>query len=323
MNNSRFERMPQSGLYIPKAIDLLEEGELNQLIENRKVYTLDNCELNVYETYKAAESIPLKFNDLVITSMVRGKKIMHVDNDVTFNYTPGESLIWQANKWMVIDFPEASEKNPTQCIALTISNNEIEETLHFLNRKYPKLEESGNWNIDTDQFLLLNSEDFAAAVNKMVRVSMDNGTMKDAFAQLALRELLLKLMQTQARQFVEAHYKEMAGYHRFAAVMKYVNENIHQRISVNDLCKKVYMSRPTFFRVFKREFGITPVEYIIREKMKLAKTILSNSDVSINDVSYQCGFNSVNHFIKTFRHFENMTPLQFKKIKQYTAPDVA
>ncbi len=307
--------MSQSNLYIPTAIDLTQGEELHQLIENRKVYTLENCELSIYETYKAAESIPLKFNDLVITSMVRGRKIMHVDNDVTFDYTPGESLLWQANKWMMIDFPEASEKEPTQCIALTISNDEIEETLHFLNKKYPKLEESGDWNINADQFLLLNSADFTAAINKMVAISRDSSKMKDAFAELALRELLLKLMQTQARQFVEAHYKEMAGYNRFAAVMKYVNENIHQRISVNELCKKVYMSRPTFFRVFKREFGITPVEYIIKEKMKLAKRILLNSDVSINDVSYQCGFNSVNHFIKTFRHFEKITPLQFKKMK--------
>ncbi len=188
-------------------------------------------------------------------------------------------------------------------------------TIHFLNRKYPRLEESGDWKINMEQFFLLNSEDFTAAINKMIKVSMDSSRMKDTFAELALRELLLKLMQTQARQFVEAQYKEMASYNRFAAMIQYVQENIHQRISVNDLCRKVYMSRPTFFRIFKREFGITPIEYIIKEKMKLAKDILLNSNITINDVAYQCGFNSVNHFIKTFRQFEKITPLQFKKMQ--------
>jgi AraC family transcriptional regulator len=308
--------MPDDTVYVPNVIDLSDESQLHSLIESRKVYTLKNCELSIYETYQAAANIPLKFNDLVVTSMIRGKKIMHLNDDSTFDYLPGESLIWQANKWMTIDFPEATRKNPTQCVALTISNDEIQETLYFLNRKYPKIEESGDWNINMEEFLMLNSEEFTAAINKMLKVSIDSSsTMKDAFAELALRELLLKLMQTQARQFVEVHYKEMASYNRFAAVIQYIQQNIHQRIPVDDLCKKVYMSRPTFFRIFKREFGITPVEYIIKEKMKLARQILSQSDIAISDVSFQCGFNSVNHFIKTFRHFENSTPLQYKKMK--------
>jgi AraC-like DNA-binding protein len=244
---------------------------------------------------------------------MRGKKIMRAPDNSLFEYLPGESLLWQANKPMIITFPEATEANPTQCMSLTISNDEIQETLYFLNRKYPKLEESGDWKIDMDQFYLFNSEEFATAINKIVRVSMDNNKMKDAFAELALRELLLKLMQTQARQFVQSHYEEMAAYNRFAVVIKHVQENIHQKISVDDLCRKVYMSRPTFFRIFKRELGITPLEYITKEKMKFAKEMLMNTNDSINTVSFRCGFNNVNHFIKTFRYYEKTTPLQFKK----------
>jgi AraC-like DNA-binding protein len=297
--------------YAPKAIEL---NELCSLVENRRVYTLKNCELNVYETYQSAENVSVKFNDLVITSMLRGKKIMHGFDDSVFDYMPGQSLLWQANKPMVIDFPDATLDSPTQCVALTISKDEIQETIHFLNRKYPKIEDSGDWKINMDQFLLFNSKDFTDAINKIVAVSMDDSRMKDAFAELALRELLLKLMQTQARQFVEAHYEEMAGHNRFAAVIKYIQENIHRKISVDELCRKVYMSRSTFFRLFKTELGITPVEYIIKEKMKLAKEILLNSNLSINAVAFQCGFNNVNHFIKTFRYFEKITPLQFKKV---------
>jgi AraC-like DNA-binding protein len=298
-------------VFAPQAIEL---NEFSSLIENRRVYTLNNCEVNIYETYQAAQNVSIKFNDLVITSMMRGKKIMHAPDNTLFEYKPGESLVWQANKPMVIDFPEAAEDNPTQCMALTISNDEIQETLHFLNRNYPKLEENGGWQINMEQFYLLNSEDLATSINKMINVSIGESHMKDAFAQLALRELLLKLMQTQARKLVQAHYTQMASYNRFAAVIKYVQENIHQKISVDELCKKAYMSRPTFFRIFKREFGITPVEYIIKEKMKFAKDMLINSDDTITTVSYRCGFNNVNHFIKTFRYLEKSTPLQFKKL---------
>jgi AraC-like DNA-binding protein len=303
--------MNKFAAYTPRAIEL---NELCSLVENRRVYALKNCELNVYETYQSAENVSVKFDDLVITSMLRGKKIMHGLDDSVFDYVPGQSLLWQANKPMVIDFPDATTDNPTQCVALTISKDEIRETIHFLNRKYPKMEDGGDWKLNMDEFLLFNSKDFTDAINKIVAVSMDDSRMKDAFAELALRELLLKLMQTQARQFVEAHYEEMAGHNRLAAVIKHIQENIHHKISVDELCRKVYMSRSTFFRLFKRELGITPVEYIIREKMKLAKEILLNSRLSINTVAFQCGFDNVNHFIKTFRYFEKITPLQFKKL---------
>ena len=307
------DRMLTPRTHIPQPVRLSAPHQLQTLVENRKVYNLDTCELNIYETYQPAEKVPLKFNDLVITSMLRGKKRMHAQDDSLFDYKPGESLLWQANEWMVIDFPEATVSNPTQCIALTISNEEIQETLQFLNKRAPKTEESGEWQLNMDEFYLLNSEDLAEAISRIIKVSTNDSKMKDVFAELALRELLLKLMQTQARQLVESHYRQMSAFHRFAAVIKYIKENLDRKISIEELSKLAYLSRPTFFRLFKREFGLTPVEYILKERINKAKELLADPACSVSAACYQSGFNSVNHFIIKFREFEAVTPLKYKQ----------
>ena len=73
------------------------------------------------------------------------------------------------------------------------------------------------------------------------------------------------------------------------------------------------MSRPNFFRCFKREFGISPVEFILNERVKAAKQLLMNADVTITQACYAIGINNLSYFFKLFKRIEGQTPNEFRK----------
>ena len=119
--------------HIPPAPPLTHEGSLKTLVENRTCYTLDNYELSLYETYIPAKSVYFKFDQFMVASMLRGKKVLHrMEKDDIF-FKPGQTAIVPPNAAVNIDFPDTNLKNPTQCLTLAIDNHQVAKTLDFLN----------------------------------------------------------------------------------------------------------------------------------------------------------------------------------------------
>jgi len=290
-------------------IDLTHPRCLQTLIENRRVFNLRNCELNVFESYQQAFQVPLTFNDLVITSMVRGKKVMYLENKAPFEYIPGETVIVPANETMTIDFPEAQQDNPTQCTALAIDASYLDDTLQYLNGYYNSHpEEEHEWAIRFSQYHFANDTDISDLINKMIRICSSQDVAKDIYADLNLKELLIRLIQSQHLQELSLDRLEKSNATRQHFVLDYIQQHLTEKINVDTLSSKAYLGRNTFFRWFKEQFGITPLEYINRERVKQAKQLLSNSNDSVGSIAMQCGFSDVNYFVRLFKKMEGITP---------------
>ena len=290
---------------------LTHEKSLKTLVENRTIFSLNNCELNLFETYQESALVPLKFNDLVVTSMLRGKKVMHLFDDPSFEYLPGETVIVPSNVEMKIDFPEATNQNPTQCIALAIDNQIITETLDFLNEKYPKEGKNNVWKLDHENYFFYNNVELASTINKLIKECMGNSLTKDAIADLTLQELIIRIIQTQTVKKFD-NVLPLESNNPLLPTIEYIRSNIRETIHLKDLSDKACMSTTSFYRYFKRELGMSPIEYILNEKIKYAKKLLSNPNVQVNEVSYATGFEDCNYFIRLFKKYEGITPKQYQ-----------
>lgn len=290
-------------------VDLTKPGHLQTLVENRRIFNLKNCELNIFESYQQAWDVPLAFSDFVITSMIRGKKVMHLFEDPAFDYLPGETVIVPAHETMRIDFPEAEPDNPTQCIALAVDPGYIHDTVAYLNNYYnSNSEENTPWNLHFSQYHFSNDNEISDLINKIIKVCSSSDKSKNIFADLSLKELLIRLIQSQRMQQVISESSDRSNETRLHFVLNYIQEHLSEKIAVDVLCRKAYLSRNMFFKWFKEQFGISPLEYINSERVKMAKQLLTAGQQDIRTVSELCGFNDVNYFTRVFKKIEGITP---------------
>ncbi|GAA4345984.1 hypothetical protein GCM10023185_00170 [Hymenobacter saemangeumensis] len=303
-----------SPVHLPAPVALHRSDQLTTLVENRTVYSLDAFELNVFETHQAASRVPLSLGSLVLTTMLRGKKVMHLPDRPAFDYLPGESVIVGEDRTMEIDFPEARADSPTQCLAVAIPTDTIRRTVDLLNERYPRAESHTPWQVcEAAHAHLTNTPELTGTLERLVQLSQASDAAKDVLAGFTLQELLVRLMQTQARQLIFRDYARHLTTHRFAHVVGYIKQHLAEQLTVEKLSDMACMSKATFFRVFKREFGLTPVEFIIRERLSEAKRLLRQPLTTVADACFRVGFNNTGYFQAIFKKYEGITPGAYKK----------
>lgn len=301
-------------LSVPFAPALRKPEDLITMVENRTVISRPQFELNVFETHLQADNVRLQFDDLVFTSMLRGKKVMHLKGDTHFEYYPGESVILAPGEEMRIDFPEAKESNPTQCLALAVNQDIIRQTIHLLNEQFPKAEDGDMWDITWNQFHFRNNDQLADTLSRLVKLSFEPHQSRDLLANLSIQELIVRLLQTQARKVLIDHASENSSKNRLAFAISYIQSHLGEVLCIDKLSEMACMSKANFHRSFKRELGFTPVEFIQKERIQLAKKLLSDMSLSLTDVCFRSGFNNTNYFFILFKKLTGQTPGEFRKL---------
>lgn len=96
-----------------------------------------------------------------------------------------------------------------------------------------------------------------------------------------------------------------------------IRRNIFHSISLNQMAKTINLSKDHFIRLFRKEMGCTPQQYINQKKVEQAQLMLLVDDVPIKTLAYQLGYEDPSYFSRLFHQRVGCTPVQYRqKVKK-------
>lgn len=102
-------------------------------------------------------------------------------------------------------------------------------------------------------------------------------------------------------------------YRSITWVLDFIDNNISQPLSLEEVAKNVFLSPSYLSRIFKKNFKINFINYINTCKIALAQQKLVTDDVPINKLAQEVGFSQASHFTKTFKQKTGITPSEYRK----------
>lgn len=283
--------------------------QLDVLIENKVSFAADNSELSIYDTYKSAQKVALHSNELLFCAMLSGKKVMHVESSQYHKaFLPHESFVLAPKQGVLIDFPNASISAPTTCLAIEISTDKITNVANALNMQQlfandalfeyaPNLVHTQH-NTQTQQLL-----------ERMVHLFSEQGAERHYLIDLALNELITRLLQQQSRDLLLANCNTLRLKSNVSDALHYIEEHVNDPLDIDALCKITCMSRSKFYQQFKLAFGTSPALWQQQLRLKKARTLLLQGH-PISKVCFDLGFNNTSHFSRLFKQTFGITPKQ-------------
>lgn len=97
-------------------------------------------------------------------------------------------------------------------------------------------------------------------------------------------------------------------------LMDYVEGNLDQSISLDDLAKLADLSTFHFARVFKRATGISPYQYVRDRRLERGRALLTDTDMGIAELALACGFANQSHFTAAFSRAMGISPARFRQL---------
>lgn len=193
-----------------------------------------------------------------------------------------------------------NENQSMHCYSLFIEREYFEKRFLMYTDEVP-IFDSKNFEFCSDILKALNTFVFEYSKSMMnAKVTLDAQT--EIITHWLIRSIFGETLDMRA---VSSDYS-------LARAQHYIEQHYMDHITVEKLANLGYMSKTTFNRRFKKEIGITPIDYLIECRIKMAKLMLKRKENQITDIAMKCGFGSSAHFSSCFQKHVGLTPSEYR-----------
>lgn len=100
---------------------------------------------------------------------------------------------------------------------------------------------------------------------------------------------------------------------RMDEILDYIHKNIQKNITRKDVAEAVYLNAEYLSRLFRKEKGIKLSDYILQEKMNIAKLLLETTNFSVSIVASKVGYSNFSHFAQSFKRIFGISPSEIRQ----------
>lgn len=283
------------------------------LIENKLTFNGPESELSIYDTYRRASRVGLDANQLLYCGMVSGSKVMHnrlyKDGEL---FLPHESFVMPPGEHVEIDFPEASEDNPTTCLTIEISRERVESIAERMRDMSALSIPQHDWQYQPTILHTHHTQDTQQLLEKMVGLFLRNDPDKEIMVDLGVSELVTRILREQGRDVLLRYCQQTPDANGITAAISFLENNLSEALDIEVLCRTACMSRSRLYVEFRKQLGCTPGEFHQQLRLKSAAEAIRKGQ-SITEACYSFGFNDLSHFSRRFSLFFGCSPSMYRK----------
>lgn len=145
-----------------------------------------------------------------------------------------------------------------------------------------------------------------------IQILLDNPDLADEqMIKTKLKEFILLISKTQNESsqldFLSGMFKKNSTEFRST-----INNNLYSNLSIEEFAYLCSMSASTFKRKFNEVYEESPKKYLIRMKLQKAARMLTSDDTRISDIAYDCGFETISTFNRSFKTYFGVSPSKYR-----------
>lgn len=98
--------------------------------------------------------------------------------------------------------------------------------------------------------------------------------------------------------------------------MDYIRRNIDKDLSRTDIAEAIYLNPEYLSRLFKRETGSSLNDYILAEKMRVAQSLLGDTNIPVSIIATKVGYSNFSYFSQVFKKYSGLSPVEYRTAKR-------